>query len=697
MAKKNIPKPTDKEISEKFEQIFHPEAELIRSVLERTWMRNILYYLGEQWILWFRESGTFGRRFGLNMNVPTPVSNIIRDYVRSMKALTLNKKYVTKVWPNSEESKDKDAARLGEEIIPWLRAANDYASDNIKELIEIWRIMTGNGFCRTFPDSDTGKYVVGPDGKLVIGPKEVGLESLLPFNVVVDILGLTLRQKRYVGLKSLRSKEWVEDTYKIKVTGSEDISTVDYQRQLMVLVSNVSPWKGQGFESAAFDPSREDLVVLKELEWRPTEKYPYGRYQAMVGKDVVINETDLPIPTDEKTGAWDYTITHFPYNYTPGGFWSTSGIDDLISPQNDINEIDQSLAVNRKSFGRPYFVSPSDVSLQRISERGSGILAIKYDGRKAAGSKPLIMEGASYPRQILEERGNKKETIQEASGDPKNVLRGGTPHAGASGVLVDILRETAEQSHAPDVERFYRNWNEVDRKQLVLVQHLFKETRILKIVGEGKQIFVRKFTGSDLRNNFDVRYEPDSGISSTHAGKVRAITELVQYGFFGDLSQRPDMQRELLRRLGLAGFPEQQNIHRERAEWENSKIAAGEVDKIALPKQEMVDPRTGQPILGADGKPFTLFPDTFDPIFRLDYHELHIMAHDQMVHSKEFQSWKEDRQLWLIAHRDMHEAAVKAEGQQMVEEQVAQFAAEQTEGLPAAEQSPEEVAEAMVG
>jgi hypothetical protein len=96
-----------------------------RQVLYRTWFRNILYYLGEQWISWFESTGKFGKRYNVTAGLPTPVSNIIKDYVRSMKALTLNKKYVTSVWPNSDEQGDKDAAKIGKEIIRHLDSQRD--------------------------------------------------------------------------------------------------------------------------------------------------------------------------------------------------------------------------------------------------------------------------------------------------------------------------------------------------------------------------------------------------------------------------------------------------------------------------------------------------------------------------------------------------------------------------------------------
>ena len=78
-------------------RVFNDVPNSTRVMLELTWYRNILYYLGEQWLDWYMSTSSFGRRYPLSIDVPTPVSNIIRDFVRTMKALVLNKRYTARV------------------------------------------------------------------------------------------------------------------------------------------------------------------------------------------------------------------------------------------------------------------------------------------------------------------------------------------------------------------------------------------------------------------------------------------------------------------------------------------------------------------------------------------------------------------------------------------------------------------------
>jgi hypothetical protein len=626
-----------------------------------------LFYLGEQWISWFAEQNTFGNQFQLNFYEPTPVSNKIRDHVRSMKALILNKKYTARIWPNSEEQKDKDAAKLGGMALLSLDNENCNEIEDVKELIALWTILTGNGFGRTYANLDNGMYFKDAKGN-VTSKGEVAIESILPFSVTVPSLGILLRQKRYVGIKCLKEKEWAEDTYKVKLgSSSENTMKVEYEKQLMTLIANVSPWKGRSLDQGSLaEMDNSKLVLFQEVEYRPTKNYPKGRYASVVEGQVLENKNEMPIKVN-KEGEWFYTVTDFKYNHTPGSFWATSSIDDLISPQKNINEIDKDLSANRQSLGRPYVFTPNDLVLKRQSIAGQTFLQLKYDPLLSGGSKPEVHKGTPFPEQILNERKLNIENIQDAAGDPKNILRGQAPSGSASGIMVDILRESAEQSHTPDVDRFYRSWNRVKKKQLIVAKDLITETRLLKIAGEGNEVLIKAFKGSDLYDNTDVRMELDSGVATTRAGQNQFIMKLIEQGFFGQITEQPKMQYELLKRFGMSWMPIQGSIHEDRAGRENSVVA------LANKKNIIVD-------LNSPDKPEAVIDGLFfakvneedgevdvisdDPYYKYDNHQIHFESHTKVILSPEFKEWPVINQTILINHNDMHHYSIEAQKQQ---------------------------------
>jgi len=654
MAKKSNDKTLDI-INNLFDDGLDPS----RQILEREWYRNILYYMGEQYLEWIGSLSTFRRKYP-NRQVPTPVSDSIKEFVRAKKALILNKSYSIRVWPNSEEIHDREAALLGEQILNHLDIANDEEIKDEKERVAIWMILAGTGFIRTFFAKENGEWGMDAKGDIV---KEgsVYSENILPFNVHVDILGDALTKKRFIGIKSIKPKEWVEDTFKVKIASGEDIDIMDYSKRLMSFVANVSPWKGAGLEIGIdlADTKLEDTCIFKEVEFKPTTAYPDGRYIIMVGQKILLDLDRLPIPVEK--GVWYYTLTDFHYNYVPGRFWSDSGVNNLISPQNSINAIDQALEMNRRGLGRPKVLTPTGLKTKRLNEGEISYVALEYDAHTAGGQKPEFQSGIQLGNQVLEERKIHQGVMQDSGGDPKNVLRGNVPSGKASGVLFENLRQTAELSHWPDIQRFYRGFQRVAKKELILVQEYYTELRTLKIIGKGNEISVREFKGSDLRNNTDVRFELDVGLAATKAGQTQIISNLATAGLFGDLTADPDTRSELLEKMGISGFRDKINLHVSRAQKENNEIRRGEIRTVFY-TEEITDPKTGQVIKEE--------PIGDDPLFKYDDHAIHYETHRRCILSNEFTTWKPELQTILLQHTDEHQKVLAGMKQNAMAEQM---------------------------
>lgn len=653
-----------------YSALFDERSQMTMTILHRTWFRNILYYMGEQWFEWVRGQNTF-RRIVPNSFTPTPVSNLIRDYVRSMKSLMLNKDYAVTIWPNSNDQEDRDAAEMGESLLRWLETFSDERHLDEKEKLAIWMVLAGTSFDRTTINTEDDGWIYDKAGD-PITTGNICSTCVNPFSVRLDTFGDALRQKRYIGLQTLRPREWVEDTFKVKVTSDGDKMLVDYERKLAALVASVSPWKGDGLEQITEIPD-EDMVLLKEVEKRPCKDYPRGHYSGMVGDKVVFEYDRMPIPAG-KDGSWDYSLTDFHYHFTPGRFWSDSGVNDLISPQNTINEIDQDLAVNRKGVGKPMILMPTDMNMKRVSRFGQTVIVLQYDALLAGGAKPEIGRGTPLPGQVLDERAIHMQSAQDAAGDPRNVLRGKSPSQNASGVMVDILRDAAEQGHLPDVERFYRAYKRVKRKQLLLAQEAYTEERLIKIPDRGGAAKVMKFRGADLRNNTDVRIELASGVASTRAGQANLLLKLVGDGFFNvDSPVDPEFRMDILKRIGLGGFRDRSSADLARARAENEKCGNyKEDDSLKIIAYDETDPETGEVSRVEIGVVEGLFAGLWmpgmvepiviedDPTFEFDNDDIHYEAHRRFIVSPEFSALPQPVRDAMITHAKSHDSKRKA-------------------------------------
>jgi len=624
------------------EELFDIKNDLTRIILDRLCYRNLLYYLGEQYIEFVKQAGTFRRRVLPNY-IPTPVKNEIKEYVRSLKAMLLNQKLVPSVSPNTNEPEDAKAAQIGKKLLEWMDTLFDEDFADQKEKAVIWLAMSGTSFLRTYPDMEAGKWFMTPKGQVNTG--DVVTKAVVPFSVRLDNLGEDLKTKRWVGVQTLQNREWVEDTFKVKVETSPQPDVIDYERKLMKLVGQVSPWKGAGLETQVYQEDA-DFVLLREVEFRPTKERPEGRYVLTCHSKTLLDVDRLPIQVKDE--IWYYTLTDFHFDYVPGRFWSDAPINDLISPQNGINEILQLLAENRKGVGRPRITSPGKISLKRIDEEKSGhsFLSIEYDPLLSGGKAPTIHPGIALPEQIMEELQLHVVSIQDMSGDPKNILKGHAPSAGSSGVQVDILRETAERGHYPDIDRFNRAMGRCYKKRLLVASEVYTDKRLIKIGGRGQRTEIIAFRAADLRGNTDVRLELDSGISTTRAGKTTLLMKLAEKGFLGPIDVNPELRQEFLTRLGLSGYTPQTNVDIERAEDENAAVSLGRPQRLMILDAEA---------MGEDGSPEVA---NMDPLFKYDDHQIHSMVHRRFILSGQFMELPVAARTMLLAHADAHQAVL---------------------------------------
>jgi hypothetical protein len=138
---------------------------------------------------------------------------------------------------------------MAESFLRWLETWDDERHIDEKEKTAIFMLLCGTSFDRTYVSMEDDAWMFDKAGD-PIKTGNVVSECLSPFSVMVDHYGDTLRKKRWIGVKSLRPKEWVEDTFKIKVGAGTDDTMIDYERQLARLVANVSPGRATGLSSA---------------------------------------------------------------------------------------------------------------------------------------------------------------------------------------------------------------------------------------------------------------------------------------------------------------------------------------------------------------------------------------------------------------------------------------------------------------
>jgi hypothetical protein len=169
--------------------------------------------------------------------------------------------------------------------------------------------------------------------------------------------------------------------------------------------------------------------------------------------------------------------------------------------------------------------------------------------------------------------------------------------------------------------------------------------------------------------------ELDSGISSTRAGQNQFIMNLIQNRFFGDISQNPKIQYELMRQFGMSWMPTERSIHEEVAEYENSLVVNATEEDVILHK---LDNDVIVPIIEglfyfdlnalSQGQPGDVEIISEDPMFKFGDHQIHFDSHVNIILSKEFKTLNPIIQQVLIGHTDIHKWELNAMKQKAMEQ-----------------------------
>ncbi len=145
--------PEDKEAILAYVNTAHRSARSYRIEVERAAQRNVLYYLGVQWIK-YDNAIRLWRPIAVGKRTPRPMTNRIAPLVNQAVSNLMNFKPPTTYSPASDKPEDIAAATVADRINSIIE--REAQIDLAKPLIAHWLITTGNVFL-------INNYDTGPD------------------------------------------------------------------------------------------------------------------------------------------------------------------------------------------------------------------------------------------------------------------------------------------------------------------------------------------------------------------------------------------------------------------------------------------------------------------------------------------------------------------------------------------------------
>jgi hypothetical protein len=519
------------------------EAENARMPLEKQWLINLSFYLGEQWVIWNPVTKSLERPTVPEWRVLTTV-NYIRPIVRTELAKLMKQKPIIGVQPTGNEPDRVNQAKAAEKIRQYLWDKTNM--DEIRKQVLLWALVTGTGIFKVYYDPTAGE-VIDEEGTRL---GEVVLSAVSPFEFYPDPYATTIDEMNWCFHVKIRSAEYVAEKYGVEVE-PEAINVNQYLEGKMFLITDNT---SQNIKKG---------VVVKEFWQRPTKKYPRGRYVVYV-KDKVLFAGDNPYEQGMLPFA---AFSHIP---VPGRFWGDSVVTDLIKPQMNYNKARSQAIEIRNLMSKPKWLVPKgSLETQITSAPGENIEYVPV-----ANLRPEPIRGIDVPATFWKEFDQIKSEFYDVSGQHE-VSHAQIPAGIRSGIAIAYLQEQDDTRLTVTAQSYEKALEKVETLKLRLARQFYIEPRVGRIVGENNTVEVFTFMGRDIPEDVDVKVQAGSSLPQSRVAKQEFIISLWEQKIIQD----PKVVLKLLEFGDVEGIYDDIDLDTSQAQRENELMKEGKYEE----------------------------------------------------------------------------------------------------------------------
>ena len=511
-------------------------ARKARTAYEPTWFLNLANFQGEQWVA-HDGRGLYHPRTRKGQVKLT--DNRIRPIVRTEVARLTKQRPGWAAVPDGTSDAAVNDAQAATRLLEW-------AYDNLhfgarRREATTWSRIAGAAFVKRTWDSTYGKgteVLVYPDGhpqagqalmhpqtkqvlrpgempeidsiagRKTVGGGDICLTVRSPFDIFPDPLASNMQELRWLIDESVRSPEYIEDTYGEKVMP-------DAPAMVGIVESG---FHGSALEGA--DPGEQIGVKTYEL-WAPKSKRePQGRHMVFTAKRVL------------KDGPNDYgciPYTMFGGIEVPGRFWPDAVVTDLRPIQARWNKLVSQIAENFGKFGNPAMLVDALSNAKYTGAPGEKIKA------NFNGTVPPVQYLAppSIPGYAFNFGEQLQSSFREISGQYDNST-GSVPAGVTSASAISLIQEQDATRLGPDVETLETAIADVGQGVIEMMAKYYTTDRVIIITGEDGIMDVDSFRASASFRVPRISVVPNSTFPRSLAGRQAAIRDtlnmLLQYG-----------------------------------------------------------------------------------------------------------------------------------------------------------------------
>jgi len=649
--------------------------------LARTWEENIHFFMGNQYIRWNNHF----RRFDPLPNnkytkwIPRPTTNFILPIVQSIASVFTSRKPSVGVRPNSTDEADINAAKLAERLQDLKWEEND--EQRLSLLAVIVMCLTGTVIRKDYWDSTAGPTIktgnVDEDGneeEIPLGDNAV--EILDPFRVIPDLNVIKPEDSPWFLESNIKPLSWVREAYGRTgdgFTGYADKIKEDHNlSSIMQIFNRLKTSESSGNYIYGEGSSNQDTLknntVLLEAYIEPTKNYPKGIFTCVSGKKTLY-VGDSPYYEDQYKNSW-HPFTFCKFQDVGFRFHGLSLVENLVSLQKRLNEIDATIILTRQRMGSPQILMPKGHGIPHGYISGEPGLLIEWDNLSANGSSPIIFPAADVSQSTLAERKNIVDEMHKIAGT-NEILSGQRPVGVNSAAGLHLLKEQSYDKFSNPVHNLEKYYEESQTKKMRVWSKFAREPRpdmikrLQYMNKDNLDLQIVNFIGADLRDNVSIRIEAGSSLPRSKAYELQALQEAMQAGLLGqvDPQTNPVGNKEILEKFGITGISTVANSDVERAKWINGVLVSINRDQLEI--------------------------DSYPPILPMDDLNIHMKILTDYMKKPKF---KDPKQVFVQRYEQIKSILEQQEAEAMQQQMMQQMGQPPGEIPPEGEPVPPEVA-----
>lgn len=503
-------------VREKIDQVRQDNA---RITLESNYMRNVAYLLGFSGVYYdvtYRQFRTVDPKRKITRNRRN--TNKILPTVQNRLARLTQSPPKFDVRPNSNSTEDKDAARLGMEIIT--DGFDRVRFTELRQEALMMAMQGGHSYMQVLWDPCLGKPMIDPEtGEMTGYEGDWRIDTMNCMECFVDPLAKKIEDTAWIIKAKVRKLDYFKERY-------PDRGGAVKEEQVW-LISNINDMKSnampQGFTSAASTQAQMNHSAIELVLYEKRSKdYPNGR-MVVCASGVLLEDKELPVG--------EYDIVKFDDIKVGGRYYAEAIITHLVPIQDRYSILRDKIDRFVKTLlsGKIIVAKGSELSQEAINDDTEVVYATPVPN----GWEPKAMSMPQLPPFAYKELETIDNEFDRVVGLGE-VSQGNLPSASIPASGMAFLQEQDQTRIGVQTSANEVGYAKIGSLILKYVSKYYEMPRMLKLAGDGLEYAVKDFVGADLRDNHDVICIPGSTIPQSKVLRRQDILNAYTMGLLGD-------------------------------------------------------------------------------------------------------------------------------------------------------------------